>query len=107
MSLGKPNCTLGGLFLCENTPLYFAGGYYLYWCGSLDICCLFLGCEQAVIPSMLSVSREKEAMGSSQSLAGGSFTVARTFRKVAQATPSCRALGSGAWSIWQWQWQGV
>ena len=45
---------------------------------------------------MLSVSRKKEAMGraSSQCLAGGLLTVARTCRKVVQATPSCRALGS-------------
>ena len=54
--------------------------------------------------------------GSSQCLAGRLLTVARTCKKVVQATPSCRALGSGnepqaglggAWSIWQWQWQGA
>ena len=60
------------------------------------------------------VSREKEAMGraSSQCLVAGLLTVAMTCRKVAQAIPSCRALGSGndpladldsAQSIWQWQ----
>ena len=26
-----------------------------FWCGSLNICCLFLWCEQAVIPRMFSV----------------------------------------------------
>ena len=40
-------------------------------------------------------SREKEAMrrASSQCLVAGVLTAARTCRKVAQATPSCRALG--------------
>ena len=63
-------------------------------------------------------SREMEAMGraSSQCLVAGPLTVARTHRKVVQATPSCRALGSGSdlqagvggtWSFWQWHWQGV
>ena len=62
--------------------------------------------------------RENEAKGraSSECLVAGLLTVARTCRKVAQATPSYRALGSGnepqadlggAQSIWQWQWQGV
>lgn len=64
------------------------------------------------------VSREKEAMGpaSSHCLVSGLLTVARIRGKVAQATPSCRILGSGnepqadfgsAWSIWQRQRQGV
>ena len=53
---------------------------------------------------------------SSQCLSPGLLTVARTWRKVVQATPSCRALGSvnepqadlgSARSIWQWQWQCV
>ena len=53
---------------------------------------------------------------SSQCLVTGPLTVARTHRKVVQAAPSCRALGSGsdpqagvgsAQSIWQWQQQGV
>ena len=53
---------------------------------------------------------------SSQCLVAVLLTVARTCRKVAQATPSCRVLGCGiepqadlvgAWSIWQWHWQGV
>ena len=44
------------------------------------------------------VSREKEGMGraSSQCLVAGLLTAARTCRKVAQATPICRALGSGS-----------
>ena len=53
---------------------------------------------------------------SSLSLVLGLSTAARTCRKVAQATPSCRNLGSGnepqvdldiAWNIWQWQRQGM
>ena len=51
---------------------------------------------------------------SSQCLVPGLLTVSRTYRKLAQATPICRAQESGnepeanlgsAWSIWQWQWQ--
>ena len=43
------------------------------------------------------VFREKEAMGraSSQYLVVGLLIAARTCRKMAQATPSFRALGSG------------
>ena len=43
------------------------------------------------------VSRAKEGMGmaSSQCLVAGLLAVAGTCRKVAQATPSGRALGSG------------
>ena len=53
---------------------------------------------------------------SNQCLVAGLLTVARICRKVAQATPSCRNLGSGnepqvdldiAWNIWQWQRQGM
>ena len=48
-------------------------------------------------PGAECVSRENEAMGraSSQFLVAGLLTAARTYRKVAQATPSYRALGSG------------
>ena len=57
--------------------------------------------------------QEKEAMGraGSQCLVAGLLTVARTHQKAAQATPSCRALGSGnefqadlshVRSIWLW-----
>ena len=54
--------------------------------------------------------------GNSRCLFAGLLTVSRTCRKVAQPTPSCKALRSGnephsdlgsAQSIWQWQWQGV
>ena len=50
----------------------------------------------------------------SQCLVAGPLTMARTQGKVAQAAPSCRALGRGSdpqagvggtQSIWQWQWQ--
>ena len=53
---------------------------------------------------------------SSHCLVAGLLIVARKCRKVMQATPSCRAVGSGnepqadfdgAWCIWQWQWLGV
>ena len=64
------------------------------------------------------VFREKEAMGrnSSQCLVIGLSTAAWICRKVAQATPSFRALGDGNelqadlqgdQSIWQKQQQGV
>ena len=52
----------------------------------------------------------------SQCLVAVSLTVARTHRQVAQASASCRALGSdsylqagvgGTQSVWQWQQQGV
>ena len=53
---------------------------------------------------------------SSQCLLAGPFSVARTCRKVVQAAPSCRALGSDSdaqagvgstWRIWQGPQQGV
>ena len=53
---------------------------------------------------------------SNQCLAAWLLVASRTCRKAAQATPTCRALGSvnepqadlgSAWSIWQWQQQGV
>ena len=55
-------------------------------------------------------------MASSQCLVAGPLRVARTCRKVVQAAPSCRALGSSSGpqagvgstqSISQWQQQGV
>ena len=61
------------------------------------------------------VFMEMEAMGRARSpcLVVGPLTVARTHGRVAQASPSCRALGRGSdkagevgtWSIWQWQQQ--
>ena len=35
--------------------VFFGGVTIYFWCGSLNICLLFLQCEQAVIPRMLSV----------------------------------------------------
>ena len=80
-----------------STPGYFVRASFLF--------------QGAVRASM-----EMEAMGraSSQCLVAGPLTVARTCRKMVQAVPSCRALGSdsdqagvgNAWSIWQWQQQG-
>ena len=53
---------------------------------------------------------------SEQCLVAGTLTVARTCGKLAQAAPSCKALGSGSdpqagvsgtWSIWQWGVRGT
>ena len=55
VSLGKPNCSLGGLLLYKRTPLCFWGVTVYFRCESLDICCLFLWCKQAVIPRVLSL----------------------------------------------------
>ena len=76
-------------------PGYFVRAYYIFL-------------------SAVDASREMKAIGmsSSQCLVSGPLTVAMTHGKVMQATPSCRALGSGsdlkagvgcAQSIWQWQ----
>ena len=41
----------------QEQPFVFCRGVTIYfWHGSLDIRCLFLQCEQAVIPRVLSVS---------------------------------------------------
>ena len=40
--------------------VFFGGVTIYFWCGSLNICLLFLQCEQAVIPRMLSVFSEGE-----------------------------------------------
>ena len=74
MNLGKPNCSLVRLLLCKSTTLYFLGDYCLFLVWELNICCLFLWCEQAVIPQDAQcVLREQEAMGraSSQCLVVG------------------------------------
>ena len=82
----------------QEHPFVFCGVLlFIFWPGTLTISCLFLQCKQAVIPRVVSVvSREKEVMGraDSQCLVDGLLTEARTFMKVVQATPSCRALGS-------------
>ena len=94
----KPNYGLARLFLCKSTPLYFVGGYYLFlvWeFGSLlSLSSMLVYCSPQGAEC---VSREKEAMGraSSQCLVAGLLAIARTCRKVLQATPTCRALGSG------------
>ena len=57
-------CCLGGLFLCISASLYFVRSYHLLLAWSLDICCLFLQCEQAVT-SLIGhecISMEKEAV---------------------------------------------
>ena len=40
----------------QGHPFVFCGGVTIYsWHMSLDVCCLFLQCEQTVIPMVLSV----------------------------------------------------
>ena len=85
----------------QECPFVFCGGRVTiyFWHGSLDICCLFPQCEQGVIPligcCVLSPREKAMSRASSQCLIAGLLTIARTCRKVVQATPSCRALGSG------------
>ena len=98
MSLGKANCSLVRLFLCKNTPLYFGGCYYLFLVWEFEyLLCLSLVSAGCFSQDAQCVFREKEAMGraSSQCLFAELSTEARTCRKVAQATHSCRALGHG------------
>ena len=85
----------------------------------LDACCLFPQCVQAILPltgCFQGDGSSGQGRASSQFLVAGLLTVARTHGKVAQADPSCRALGSGsdpqagvgsAQSIWQWQWHSM
>ena len=91
-------CSLGGLFICRSVPLYFAVACYLFLAWEFGYL-LSLSCEQTVIPLIggCVCFQEKEVMGraSSQCLVAGLLTVAMIFRKLAQATASCRALGSG------------
>ena len=97
VSLEKPNCSLEGLFLCKSSPLYFVGDYYLFLVWEFGILLSLSLVQAGFYPQGAEcISREREAMGraSSQCLVTGHLTVARTRRKVAQATPSCRALGS-------------
>ena len=119
MSLGKPTTVvLEGYFYARAPTCILWRVTIYFWHGSLYIYYLFLGVIRLLSPLECAecVSREKEAMGmaSSQCLVAGLLRVARTCRKVVQATPSCRTLGSGnepytdldgAWNIWQWQWQ--
>ena len=97
VSLGKPNYSLGGLLLCKSTPLYFMGVYYLFLAWEfeylLSLSSVWAGCYSQ---DAQCVFREKEAMSraSSKCLVVGLSIAARTCRKVAQATPSCRVLGS-------------
>ena len=81
----------------EQSCVYW-GGYFLFlvWVFGylLSLSSVGAGCYPQGAEH---VSRKKEAMGrtSSQCLVAGLFTVARTYRKVAQAMPSCRALRRG------------
>ena len=50
----------------QEQPIVFCWGVTIYfWFGSLDICCLFLQCEQAVIPRVLNMfpGRRKQWVG--------------------------------------------
>lgn len=114
-------CSLGGLFIFESTPGYFVRAYYLFlvW-GFGCLLSLFSVCAGCYpldrVLHELPGRWEAMSRASSQCLVTGPLTVARTHRKVVQAAPSCRALGSGselrevldgAWNICQWQHQGV
>ena len=98
MSSGKPHCSLVRLLLLKNTPLYFFGGCYLFLVWEfgylLSLTLVLAGCFSQ---DAKCVFREKEEMGRSfsQCLVVGLSIAARICRKLAQATPSCRALGSG------------
>ena len=56
LCLGKPSSVVLGGYFYARAPLCILWGVTIYfWHRSLDICCLFLQCEQAVITSVLSV----------------------------------------------------
>ena len=70
VSLGKPNCILVRLYLCQSNALYFfevVNVYFWFWI--LNISCLFLKCEQALIPRLLSVfsGRRRQWLGPADS----------------------------------------
>ena len=44
------NPSLGGLFLCKSSPFILWGITLYFWHGNLNICSLYLHCEQVVIP---------------------------------------------------------
>ena len=93
MSLGMPTAVVLEFHFYARVPLCIMWGFTIYfWYGSLDICCLFPHCEQGVIPwsGAVCVYSEKEAVGraSTHYLLAGLMRVARTCRKMAQATPS-------------------
>ena len=98
VSLGKPNCSLVRPLLFKSATLYFWGGYYLFLVWEfeylLSLSLVWAGCFSQEAQC---VFREKEAMGraSSHCLVLGLSLAVRTCRKVSQATPSFRALGSG------------
>ena len=76
----------------------FFGCYYLLFVWEFEYLVSLSSVRVGCYPQDVQcVFREKEAMGraSSQCLIIGLSIAARTCRKVAQATPSCRALGSG------------
>ena len=95
----------------EHPFVFCVGGVTIYfWHGNLDICCLFLWYEQAIIPLSVFPERRRQCAGLVVRPVAGFLTVARTCRKAAQVIPSCKALGSGnepqehldgAQSIWQ------
>ena len=76
----------------------FRGVYYLFLLWEFEylpsLSSVWAGCYPQ---DAQGVFREKEAMGraSTQCMVVGLLIVARTCRKITQATPSCRALRSG------------
>ena len=96
VSLGKPNYNLGGLLLCKSAPLYFVGGTLYFWLEVWVFAVSFFDVSRRLSPGCWVCFQEQEAMGrtSSLCLVAGFSTAASTCRKVAQATLSCRTLGS-------------
>jgi len=110
VSSGKPNCSLVRLLLCKNNPLYFFGGGAItiyFWCGSLNmnICCLFLWCEQAVVPKTVI-----KCLGTAQSILQGQLQGGCVPRGV-RATAYCAWLQcpllfffANPWGDWDRGW---
>ena len=83
---------------------FFISPFIYFWCGSLNICCIFLWCKEAISEDVQGVFREKEAMvrASSQCLVIGLSTAARP----AGSSKACCAgrwhrllLVAGCWKV--------
>ena len=82
----------------QEQPFVFCGGLlFIYGMGVWIFAVSFFIVSRLLSQGAECVSREKEAIGRAggQCLFAGLLTAERTCRKVMQATPSCRALGSG------------
>ena len=81
VSLGKPNCSLVNLFLCNNTPFYFFRGLLFFfgvvvWIFDVS----FFGVSRLLPQDTQCVVREKEGMGNANNhcLVIGFSTEAKT-----------------------------